>query len=130
FLNVPQNETLHQHLDSLNAKYPLSRFEDDMVDFLEAATRMLGKPALAKYDPRQTPSSSSPSTNPSVPATTLSVDPDPFALLRYFSQTPNTRSATPAPAEPVSHPHRAWEDNTESSAGLVGGPAGKRRRVD
>ncbi|GAA5930547.1 hypothetical protein JCM1841_003165 [Sporobolomyces salmonicolor] len=130
FLNVPQNQTLHQHLDSLNARYPLSRFEDDMVDFLEAATRMLGKPALARYNTRPTPSSSSPSTTPSVPPTTLSVDPDPFALLRYFSQTPNTRSATPAPAEPVSHPHRAWEDSTESSAGLGGGPAGKRQRVD
>ena len=37
-----------QHLAQLSAKYPLSDFEDDMVDFLESAVRSLGTPALAK----------------------------------------------------------------------------------
>lgn len=45
---MPQNKDLHQHLDALSAKYPLSHFEDAMVDFVEAGVRLLGKPALAK----------------------------------------------------------------------------------
>lgn len=35
----------------MSAKYPLSTFENDMVDFLESATRQLGKPALARVSP-------------------------------------------------------------------------------
>lgn len=48
FLNVPQSKDLHQHLDALNTKYPLSQFEDALVDFIESGVRLLGKPALAK----------------------------------------------------------------------------------
>lgn len=52
FLNVPAGKTLHQHLDNLNMLYPLSQFEDDLVDFLEASMHFLGKPALAKVSLR------------------------------------------------------------------------------
>lgn len=45
---------MQQHLDNLNVQYPLSQFEDDLVDFLEATMHFLGKPALAKVCPRRT----------------------------------------------------------------------------
>lgn len=48
FLNVPEETTLYTHLVRLNAKYPLSSFESQFVDFLESTSRLLGKPALAK----------------------------------------------------------------------------------
>ncbi|BGP57794.1 hypothetical protein JCM8202v2_005441 [Rhodotorula sphaerocarpa] len=53
-LNVPSGKSLQQHLDNLNVQYPLSQFEDDLVDFLEATMHFLGKPALAKVCPRRT----------------------------------------------------------------------------
>lgn len=55
FLNVPSGKTLHQHLDTLNMQYPLSQFEDDLVDFLEATMHFLGKPALAKVSGSRAP---------------------------------------------------------------------------
>jgi hypothetical protein len=48
FLNVPSDQTLQSHLKSLNAKYPLSGFETDVVDFLGSTSRFLGKPSLAR----------------------------------------------------------------------------------
>ncbi|KPV72619.1 uncharacterized protein RHOBADRAFT_55716 [Rhodotorula graminis WP1] len=100
FLNVSQSKDLHQHLDALNTKYPLSQFEDALVDFIEAGVRLLGKPALAKHDPRSTASSS---------------DSDPYALVRYFAPTARTTAPTRA-ASP------ALDDAADR--------AGKRRRVD
>ncbi|GAA5899615.1 hypothetical protein JCM8208_000605 [Rhodotorula glutinis] len=100
FLNVPQSKDLHQHLDALNTKYPLSQFEDALVDFIESGVRLLGKPALAKHDPRSAASSS---------------DSDPYALVRYFAPTSRTTAPTRA-ASP------ALDDAADR--------AGKRRRVD
>jgi len=48
FLNVPRDKNLTQHLTQLSVKYPLSAFEDEMVDFLESSVCALGRPALAK----------------------------------------------------------------------------------
>lgn len=48
FLNVQEGTTLTDHLVGLNAKYPLSSFEREMVDFLESTSRLLGQPALAR----------------------------------------------------------------------------------
>ncbi|GJN93157.1 hypothetical protein Rhopal_006204-T1 [Rhodotorula paludigena] len=80
FLNVPQDKDLHQHLDALSVKYPLSQFEDGLVDYIEAAVRLFGKPALAKPA-----TSSASSTAPGQSATALSGDADPYALVRYFA---------------------------------------------
>ncbi|GAA6060461.1 hypothetical protein JCM10212_000889 [Sporobolomyces blumeae] len=123
FLNVPRDKSLVQHLVQLSIKYPLSSFEDDMVDFLEAAVRLLGKPALAKFDPKSA-SASSPSLNGQAARTTSSSDPDPFALVQYFipsSESPSSRPFTVGAGSSLS-PHRAWEDGV--------GTSGKRRRVD
>ncbi|GAA5981719.1 hypothetical protein JCM5350_000467 [Sporobolomyces pararoseus] len=109
FLNVPRDKNLIQHLNQLNAKYPLSSFEDDMVDFLESSVRALGKPALAKFDPRSASTASNSSIRSATPAAS---DPDPFALAQYFSATANTAPATPT------------SENTFSR------PEGKRRRID
>ncbi|GAA5836713.1 hypothetical protein JCM9279_007634 [Rhodotorula babjevae] len=100
FLNVPQSKDLHQHLDALNTRYPLSQFEDALVDFIEAGVRLLGKPALAKHDPRSAASGS---------------DSDPYALVRYFAPTSRTAAPTRA-ASP------ALDDAPDR--------AGKRRRTD
>lgn len=48
FLNIPEDLSLHEHLVALNKKYPLSTFEADIAEFLEAANRLLGMPTLAK----------------------------------------------------------------------------------
>lgn len=55
FLNVPDTagfrfDRLARHLVGLNHKYPLSGFEGEVVEFLEAAQRVLGVPALARYE--------------------------------------------------------------------------------
>ncbi|GAA5880918.1 hypothetical protein JCM16303_005175 [Sporobolomyces ruberrimus] len=51
FLNVPQDKTLIQHLTTLSNRYPLSAFEDEVVNFFEACVRALGRPALATVRP-------------------------------------------------------------------------------
>ncbi|GAA5899690.1 uncharacterized protein JCM6883_005958 [Sporobolomyces salmoneus] len=109
FLNVPRDKNLIQHLRQLSAKYPLSDFEDEMVDFLESSVRALGKPALAKLDPRN----SAATTNSARPATPISSDPDPFALAQYFCALTGTSPVTP---------------NEDSSYPRPEG--GKRRRLD
>ncbi|KAM0756228.1 hypothetical protein T439DRAFT_320926 [Meredithblackwellia eburnea MCA 4105] len=76
FLNVPEDGSLEFHLIRLNAKYPLSSFENDMVEFIEATTKLFGKPRLAKYESVPVPAGQLPSG-----------DADPFALTRYFSRT-------------------------------------------
>ncbi|GAA6036321.1 hypothetical protein JCM8097_001665 [Rhodosporidiobolus ruineniae] len=130
FLNVPQNKSLHQHLDALSVKYPLSQFEDAMVDFIEAAVRLLGKPALAKYDPSA--SSAAPSSPSPSHTSTADSTPDPYALVRYFAPQSFATVSPPSVVSPPSdteswersrerRPHRAWEEGH----GEV-----KRRRVD
>ncbi|GAA5907428.1 hypothetical protein JCM6882_003858 [Rhodosporidiobolus microsporus] len=147
FLNVPASKTLHQHLDYLGTKYPMSQFEDAMVDFIEASVRLLGKPALAKHDPR---SSTPASSNAGAATTPTSAGgagaandsaPDNFALIRYFA--PASFATTPPLALPSAssahahkededrgrerRPHRAWEEGGRDSSE---GGAAKRRRVD
>ncbi|BGP19503.1 hypothetical protein JCM10213_006323 [Rhodosporidiobolus nylandii] len=119
FLNVPPSKSLHAHLDDLSRKYPLSQFEDKMVDFIEAAVKLLGKPALAKYDPRA-------SSSASAPASSNDANPDPYALIRYFAPSSFSSVSPPAASprredgEDRRRPHRAWEDEPEE----------KRRRVE
>ncbi|GAA5853317.1 hypothetical protein JCM8547_000282 [Rhodosporidiobolus lusitaniae] len=144
FLNVPQDRSFHEHLAYLSAKYPLSQLEDAMVDFIEAANRLLGKPALAKYDPRTSSSSSSSHATPLTPSSSASThsphDPtaDPFALIRYFAPSSFASTAPLLPASIVKHesddersrsrsrggegrrPYRPWEDQPEN----------KRRRIE
>ncbi|GAA5943981.1 uncharacterized protein JCM15063_006135 [Sporobolomyces koalae] len=83
FLNVPREKTLIQHLTTLSTKYPLSSFEDGMIDFFEAGLRLLGRPALAS-----TPSSATTSVQ-------VGAEPDPFALTQYFSATSSSQPGTP-----------------------------------
>lgn len=88
---------------------PLSQFEDDLVDFLEATMHFLGKPALAKvsspqcyahisphytdfphaysqYDPRASAGAApAQSTASSTAGSTASGEPDPYALLKWFA---------------------------------------------
>ncbi|KAK4704741.1 hypothetical protein P7C70_g1456, partial [Phenoliferia sp. Uapishka_3] len=104
FLNVPDDGSLEFHLIRLNAKYPLSSFESEMVEFIESANKLLGTPALAKYEAVVTPAGQLPAG-----------EPDPLALTRYFSRTEQLDVEQRMP------PHRAWEDATSTS---------KRRRVD
>ena len=107
---MPSGKTLHQHLDNLNMQYPLSQFEDDLVDFLEATMHFLGKPALAKvslvpahrnrrmgvlthggdiclqYDPRaSTGAAPATSVASSTAGSTTMGEPDPYALLQWFA---------------------------------------------
>ncbi|BGP51125.1 hypothetical protein JCM10450v2_007054 [Rhodotorula kratochvilovae] len=120
FLNVPQSKDLHQHLDALSVKYPLSQLEDAMVDFIEAAVRLLGKPALAKHDPRAAASSASSSSGgaPTAPSPSGGGDPDPYALVQYFAPA----SFAPVPSLHASpSPVQAPEGEER---------AGKRRRTD
>ncbi|KAM0750295.1 hypothetical protein T439DRAFT_249586 [Meredithblackwellia eburnea MCA 4105] len=88
FLNVPEDGSLEFHLIRLNAKYPLSSFENDVVEFIEATSKLLGKPRLAKYEETPAAAGQLPSGNA-----------DPFALTRYFSRT-----------EQVDSPQRSWDD--------------------
>ncbi|GAA5868529.1 hypothetical protein JCM3774_005418 [Rhodotorula dairenensis] len=115
FLNVPNGKTLHQHLDSLNMQYPLSQFEDDLVDFLEASMHFLGKPALAKYDPRATAAAPASSVASSTAGSTTTGEPDPYALLRWFA---------PAASGTVSPPERP----RSGAAGRQASPSGQDER--
>ncbi|GAA6046702.1 hypothetical protein JCM3770_003124 [Rhodotorula araucariae] len=130
FLNVPQSKDLHQHLDALSVKYPLSQLEDAMVDFIEAAVRLLGKPTLAKHDPRTAAaaataaaSSSASSSGPTLNAAAASsADPDPYALVQYFA---------PARFATVPSLHASPRTASPADAAETGDArAGKRRRVD
>ncbi|GAA5824751.1 hypothetical protein JCM11251_005327 [Rhodosporidiobolus azoricus] len=119
FLNVPTSKSLHQHLDALSLKYPMSHFEDAMVDFIEASVRLLGKPALAKYDPRSSSTPANPSgsaTTPSAATTVNDSAPDNFALIRYF-----------APASFASTPPLSLRDREEVKEESERGRAGERR---
>ncbi|GAA5968661.1 hypothetical protein JCM11641_007716 [Rhodosporidiobolus odoratus] len=99
FLNVLTSTSLHEHLAALSRKYPLSQMEDAVVDFLEASVKLMGKPALTKYTPLSSATSTSPSSTPSQPSSPSS--PDPYALSRYFTPaaapTPRTHSPPPPP---------------------------------
>ncbi|KAL8293545.1 hypothetical protein RQP46_000246 [Phenoliferia psychrophenolica] len=110
FLNVPDDGSLEFHLIRLNAKYPRSSFESDMVEFIEATNRLLGQPSLAKYEAATPPAGQLPPG-----------EPDPFALTRYFSRT---EQLDVEPSSIRVAPHRAWEDS------VVGSGSGKRRRID
>lgn len=99
-------------------------FEDEMVDFLEASVRLLGKPTLAKVISSTSQRLSrtitdclsffrfSQTGNESISS---QVNPDQFALVQYFSQSStaaeDTRRDSSIPAD----------DN---------GKGGKRRRID
>ncbi|GAA6009773.1 hypothetical protein JCM10207_004188 [Rhodosporidiobolus poonsookiae] len=130
FLNVPASLSLHDHLHALSVKYPLSRFEDAMVDFIEASVRLLGRPALAKYDPSA--SSASPHAGSPAPSHFHSNDnnPDPYALVAYFAPASfatvgpiaSPRLGRPLGVDEERKPHRAWEDDGMGDR--------KRRRVD
>ncbi|KAI5476190.1 hypothetical protein MNV49_000351 [Pseudohyphozyma bogoriensis] len=73
FLNVEKGTDLAGHLMRLNAMYPLSTFEQDMVEFIESTSKLLGRPALAKLEAPSTPSGQ-----------IAAGEADPFALARYF----------------------------------------------
>ncbi|KAK4046116.1 hypothetical protein OIV83_006342 [Microbotryomycetes sp. JL201] len=110
FLNVADGQTLESHLLALNARYPLSAFEADMVDFLECTTRFLGKPALAKasrYGAYESTSSSASATSASATAD----EADFYALTKFFAQVEPSGAGTPV--ETIDDPSRF----------------GKRRRV-
>ncbi|KAM0791127.1 hypothetical protein ACM66B_004413 [Microbotryomycetes sp. NB124-2] len=79
-------------------EYPLSAFENDMVDFLECTTRFLGKPALAKYE--STSSSASSASNNHAAAD----EPDFFALNKYFTHVEPSGTATPADPSAIDDP--------------------------
>ncbi|BGP02952.1 RNA binding protein [Rhodotorula toruloides] len=130
FLNVPQNKNLHEHLEALSVKYPLSQFEDALVDFLEAGVRLLGRPALAQYDPSA--ASSRPPTSNASASTTQSAshvtEPDPYALVRYFA--PASFATVPSLASPALFV-RGQRDTSPASGAKVEEDRGvKRRRTD
>lgn len=112
FLNVQEGTTLTDHLVGLNAKYPLSSFEREMVDFLESTSRLLGQPALARMEASAIAKASTTTTAP-----INTGEPDHYAMVRYFA-------TTDSPDVEFRGPHRPWED---IAGGLV---QGKRRRVD
>ncbi|GAA5962218.1 hypothetical protein JCM8115_006633 [Rhodotorula mucilaginosa] len=115
FLNVPSGKTLHQHLDTLNMQYPLSQFEDDLVDFLEATMHFLGKPALAKYDPRASNGAAPVSSVASSTAgSTTTGEPDPYALLQWFA--------------PASFGSISSLEQPRSAAGRQASPSGQDER--
>ncbi|BGO94996.1 hypothetical protein NBRC10512_006539 [Rhodotorula toruloides] len=130
FLNVPQNKNLHEHLDALSVKYPLSQFEDALVDFLEAGVRLLGRPALAQYDPSA--ASSRPPTSNASASTTQSAnhvtEPDPYALVRYFA--PASFATVPSLASPALFVRGQRDQSPPSAAKLEEDRGAKRRRTD
>ena len=120
FLNVAEDESLSTHLRNLTAKYPLSTFEREMVDFLECASKQLGKPSLARVSPSTiclelcTDSRTQYEAAATPAGQVPSPDPDPYALTRYFARTEFVDEPIP------SAPHRASED----------GNATKRRKLE
>jgi len=97
-------DALARHLGGLNAKYPLSAFEADVVEFLEATQRQLGKPALARYEAG------------AGRAQAQAGEPDPYALVRYFAM----QEGAGAHAVPV-----GWAKPQASGEAVM---LGKRRR--
>ncbi|GAA5859679.1 hypothetical protein JCM5353_001467, partial [Sporobolomyces roseus] len=122
FLNVPRDKNLIQHLTALSMRYPLSTFEDEMVDFLEAAVRLLGKPTLAKVCPSTSTGLAPTETDRLLrylqignEAISSQANPDRFALVQFFSQSSPTKESTGRDTS------IARDDN---------GTGGKRRRID
>ncbi|SCV69229.1 BQ2448_2249 [Microbotryum intermedium] len=85
FLNVPEECTLKSHLTSLSSKYPLSKFENDMYEFLNATIRFLGKPSLVKQYEQSLSSN---------PFSVADMAPDPWALTPFFARVD---SVAPSP---------------------------------